>query len=183
MYVVAVAAVTAGGKTTVVNELKHRFPNTQTLHFDAYSFEGAVDDYDQWVLNGADYCVWNLESLERDILKIEHSGECDLLVLDYPFAYCHPLIKPYIDLCVFIDTPLDVALARRVLRDLAHSSGQEICSDLKFYLEYARVAYLQMLKDIKPSSDYVVDGALPLNKIVESIANRIRKGRMYNDDP
>lgn len=177
MYVVAVAAVTAGGKTTVVNELKHSFPNTRTLHFDDYSFEGEVNDYYQWVLNGADYCVWNLEPLEKDLLKIERSGECDLLVLDYPFSYCHPLIKPYIDLSIFIDTPLDIVLARRVLRDLGHSTGQEICSDLKCYLEYARVAYLQMLKDIKPSSDYVVDGALPLNEIVESIADQIRKGR------
>ena len=49
MYVVAIAAVTAGGKTTVANELKRRFPTSQALHFDDYSFDGEVDDFHQWV--------------------------------------------------------------------------------------------------------------------------------------
>lgn len=178
MYVVAVAAVTAGGKTTVVNELKTRFPLSQTLHFDHYSFEGEVENFNQWVLDGADYSVWNLEPFERDILKIKDSGGCNLLILDYPFAYCHPLIREYIDLAVFIDTPLDIALARRILRDMKDSTGQEIRFDLAFYLQYARIAYLQMLKDIKPSSNLVVDGALPIDAIVEIITENIRKGRV-----
>ena len=176
MYVVAISAVTAGGKTTVVNELKSRFAGIQTLHFDDYSFDGEVDDFYQWVLDGADYCVWNLEPLKKDILKLKDSDECDLLILDYPFAYCHPLIKPYIDLAIFIDTPLDIALVRHVIRDFAEASGQEICSALKSYVDYARIAYLQMLKDVKPSSDYVVDGALSLSEIVDIIVDCIRKG-------
>ena len=166
MYVVAIAAVMAGGKTTVVNELKRRFPTSQALHFDDYSFDGEVDDFHLWVQDGADYSVWNLEPLERDIIRIKDSGKCELLILDYPFAYCHPLINKYID------------LARRVLRDMTESTGQEIRSDLRFYLEYARIAYLQMLKDIKPSSDLVVDGALPLDVIVENITEKIRKGKV-----
>ena len=178
MYVVAIAAVMAGGKTTVANELKRRFPTSQALHFDDYSFDGEVDDFHQWVQDGADYSVWNLEPLERDIIRIKDSGKCELLILDYPFAYCHPLINKYIDLAIFIDTPLDIALARRVLRDMTESTGQEIRSDLRFYLEYARIAYLQMLKDIKPSSDLVVDGALPLDVIVENITEKIRKGKV-----
>ena len=36
MKVVAIAAVTAGGKTTTVNELKRQLSNVQTLHFDDY---------------------------------------------------------------------------------------------------------------------------------------------------
>lgn len=177
MYVVAIAAVTAGGKTSVVNEIKNRFPASRTLHVDDYSFDGEVDDFCQWVLDGADYSVWNLEPLERDILEIEASGDCEVLILDYPFAYCHPLIKPYIHFAVFIDTPLDIALARRVLRDMTDAAGQEIRSDLRFYLEYARIAYLQMVKDIKPSSDFVVDGALSLDEIADAVTEMIRRRR------
>lgn len=49
MKVVAIAAVTAGGKTTSVKEIVRRLPNAQSLHFDAYQFEGEVDDFYQWV--------------------------------------------------------------------------------------------------------------------------------------
>lgn len=175
MYVVAVAAVTAGGKTTVVNELKNAFPGSQTLHFDDYSVEGEVDNFHQWVKDGADYSVWNLEPLKADILKCKAGGECELLILDYPFAYCHPLLAPLIDLAVFIDTPLDIALARRILRDYRDAAGQEIRADLACYIKYARIAYLQMLKDVKPSSDYVVDGSMPLKEIVECVTDCIRR--------
>ena len=124
MRVVAVAAVTAGGKTTAVNELKKLLPRATSLHFDDYTFAGEVEDFAQWVRDGADYHVWKLEPLARDILALRASGACDYLLLDYPFAYRHRTIAPYIDAAFFIDTPLDVALARRVLRDMGSASGE-----------------------------------------------------------
>ena len=49
----AIAAVTAGGKTTTVNEIKKQLSNVQNLYFDDYVFEGEVDNYYQWVLDVA----------------------------------------------------------------------------------------------------------------------------------
>ncbi len=45
MKVIAMASVTAGGKTTIVNEIKKYLSNVVTLHFDGYVFEGAVDNF------------------------------------------------------------------------------------------------------------------------------------------
>ena len=45
MKTIAIAAVTAGGKTMKINELKNQIANTKGLHFDDYSFEGEVDNY------------------------------------------------------------------------------------------------------------------------------------------
>ena len=56
MKVIAIAAVTAGGKTTIVNELKNQIANTKALYFDDYSFEGEVDNFYEWTKQGADYC-------------------------------------------------------------------------------------------------------------------------------
>lgn len=175
MKIIAIAAVTAGGKTTTVNEIKKRLSNVQTLHFDDYAFKGEVDNFYQWVLDGADYNVWKLEPLEKDILKVKNSGICDYLILDYPFAYCHEQIRKYIDAAFFIDTPLDIALARRILRDMGNASGKDIRNDLMGYLKYARIAYVQMLKDILPSSDYVIDGTMSTEYIAEEIINIIIK--------
>jgi Uridine kinase len=169
MKIISIAAVTAGGKTTVVNKLKEKLDNVCTLHFDDYTFEGEVDDFYQWVLDGADYNVWDLNPLEEDILKIMESTEYEYLILDYPFAYCNEQIKKYIDMAFFIDTPLDVALARRILRDLENASGEEIRNDLDLYLKYARIAFVQMQKDVLPSSDYVVDGTMSVDDLVGKI--------------
>ncbi len=175
MKIISIAAVTAGGKTTVVNKLKEQLDNVHTLHFDDYTFEGEVDDFYQWVLDGADYNVWNLRPLEEDILKVKNSGEYKYLILDYPFAYCNEQIKKYIDMAIFIDTPLDIALARRILRDLGNASGDEIRDDLELYLKYARIAFIQMQKDILPSSDYIIDGTKSVTDIADSIQTIIEK--------
>lgn len=177
MKIIAVSAVTAGGKTTAVNAVKEKLPRCTSLHFDDYSFEGEVEDFYQWVLDGADYNVWDLSPLKADIEKIIRSGEYDYLLLDYPFAYRNDLIRDYIDCAVFIDTPLDIAMARRILRDMNNASADEIREEMNIYLNYARIAYVQMLKDIKPSSDYVVDGTQNLKTITEELLDIIvRRG-------
>ena len=61
MKIIAIGAVTAGGKTTVVNSIKDRLPRTTSLHFDDYSFEGEVEDFSKWVSEGADVHVWESE--------------------------------------------------------------------------------------------------------------------------
>ena len=174
MKIIAVAAVTAGGKTTVVNELKKRLQNSRSLHFDDYTFEGEVDNFYEWVNAGTDYySAWNLKPLEEDILKIKAAGIWDYLILDYPFAYCHDTINPYIDTAFFIDTPLDIALARRILRDMSDATGDDIRNDLETYLKYARISFIQMQKDILPSSDYIIDGTLTVDEIANEIIAKI----------
>lgn len=57
MKIIAIGAVTAGGKTTVVNAVKDRLLRTASLHFDDYSFEGEVEDFSKWAAEGADVNV------------------------------------------------------------------------------------------------------------------------------
>ncbi|MBE5893606.1 MAG: hypothetical protein E7286_09585 [Lachnospiraceae bacterium] len=64
---------------------------------------------------------------------------------------------------------MDIAMARRVLRDMKDASAEEIREDMEMYLKYARVAYVQMLKDVLPSSDYVIDGTKELEEKIEEI--------------
>ena len=175
MKIIAIAAVTAGGKTSAVKSLVEKIPNATSLHFDDYSFEGEVEDFYQWVKAGADDNVWNLTPLKNDIDKLISSNKYDYLFLDYPFAYKNDMIKDYLDCAIFIDTPLDIALARRVLRDMKESSSEEILCEMENYIKYERVAYLQMLKDILPSSDYVIDGSKDLETIVDEIIDIVQK--------
>ena len=95
----------------------------------------------------------------------------------YPFAYCHDTIKPYIDTAFFIDIPLDISLARRILRDMRDATADEIRRDLEIYLKYARIAYIQMQKDILPLSDYVINGTMSVDEIVNEIVTKIYYGK------
>ncbi len=175
MKIIAIGAVTAGGKTTVVNAIKDRLPKTASLYFDDYSFEGEVEDFSKWVSEGADVHVWDLSPLKADIDRIIRSGEYDYLLLDYPFAYQHQMIKDYLDCCIFIDTPLDIALARRVLRDMKEASADEIRNEMDTYLKCARVAFVEMSKDPASDYDYVIDGAKELEDIINEAMEIVLK--------
>lgn len=169
MKIIAIGAVTAGGKTTVVNAIKDRLPRTTSLHFDDYSFDGEVDDFTEWVSEEDYYNVWDLSPLKADVERIINSGEYDYLLLDYPFAYRNEMMKDYLDCCIFIDTPLDIAMARRVLRDMKEASADDIRDEMNTYLNSARSCYIGMLTDILPTSDYVIDGAKELEDIINEV--------------
>lgn len=175
MKIIAIGAVTAGGKTTLVNAIKDKLTRTASLHFDDYSFDGEVNDFYKWVSDGANYNVWDLSPLKADIEKIINSDRYDYLLLDYPFAYQNKMIKDYLDCCIFIDTQLDIALARKVLRDMKESSADDIRYEMDVYLKYARIAYVQMLQDILPISDYVIDGTKELKIIINEAVEIILK--------
>ena len=178
MKIIAIGAVTAGGKTTVVNAIKARLPGTASLHFDDYSFDGEPDDFTEWVSvpkRDEFYNLWDLSPLKADVEKIINSGEYDYLLLDYPFAYRNKMMKDYLDCCIFIDTPLDIAMARRVLRDMKDASADEIRNEMNAYLNSARICYVQFLEDILPDSDYVIDGAKGLEDIINETMKIILK--------
>lgn len=80
----------------------------------------------------------------------------------------------YIDFSVFIDTPLDIAMARRLIRDFEDSSSiEKVINELSLYLSRGRMAYLNMLDTVKPNSNFIIDGSLPVNLIAEQICEEI----------
>lgn len=171
--IIAIAAVSGGGKTTVIKELSNKLISSKAIYFDDYDFENCPEDFFQWVNDGADYNAWNLEKLKKDIDLLLVKNNLDYILLDYPFAYKNNKVASYIDYAVFIDTPLDIAMARRILRDLIHESTDLLQDDLNYYLTHGRTAYLEMLKTIKPNSDFIIDGSLHIDEIVNQIMIKI----------
>ncbi|OXM16567.1 AAA family ATPase [Paenibacillus herberti] len=170
-FVIAIAAVSGGGKTTISTHLNEKLENSKTLFFDNYNFDGP-EDIIGWVDNGADYDDWDLSPLIKD-LEALLTEPLNYIVLDFPFAYKHSKMSKFINCTVFIDTPLDIAMARRVSRDFNNSPVENIIVDMNNYLSQGRRGYLEMLKTIKPNSDTIVDGTLSISEIVCVISQTI----------
>ncbi|WEG14471.1 hypothetical protein PU629_08990 [Pullulanibacillus sp. KACC 23026] len=169
--VIAIAAVSGGGKTTITSNLKGKLQNSKTLFFDDYDFDGP-DDIIDWIDNGGNPDEWDLSPLIKDIKKLLNEP-LDYIILDFPFAYLHSKTSEFIDFAVFVDTPLDVAMARRIIRDFKDRPAEDILLDLDNYIARGRRGYLGMLKTIKPNSDLIVDGTLPISEIVSIITRNI----------
>jgi uridine kinase len=175
--VVAIASVSGGGKTAITRELQHRMQHADALYFDDedYDVTSGIVDICQWVEDGADYDLWNLQTFAQriQVLLSDTERSVDFVFLDYPFAFKQKQIGILIDYAIFIDTPLDIAMARRVLRDFSQTITRNICEDMKGYLSRGRNAFLHMVDTIKPDSDFVVDGSLPVTAIVDLICMKL----------
>lgn len=112
--------------------------------------------------------------MRAEIRAVRKRGGCEWLLLDYPFAYRHPGLRKYIDKAIFINTPLDVVLARRILEE-AGADAAEIRMDMALYLQHARQALVRLQKLALPSSDYVVDGCGTVHEIAGAILQLIQK--------
>ncbi|WP_042224217.1 nucleoside/nucleotide kinase family protein [Oceanobacillus manasiensis] len=169
--VIAIAAVSGGGKTAVTSELKRKIHNCKALFFDDYDFNGP-DDFVEWIDNGSNPDEWDLLPLIKDIQKLLNEP-LDYIILDFPFSYLHSKTSKFIDYAVFIDTPLDVAMARRLIRDFKNSPNESILEGLNNYLVSGRRGYSNMLKTVKPNSDLIVDGELRVSEIVNIITESL----------
>jgi uridine kinase len=168
---IAIAGVSGSGKTVLTTHLATHTNNAKALFFDDYDLDGP-DDVLEWVDRGADVHEWDLEPLIADLKKLMNQP-LGYIFLDYPFAFRHARMKEFIDLAVFIETPLDLALARRISRDFQNSSGEEIVAQVNHYANYGRRAYIHMLETIQPDSDLLVDGTLTVETLADQIMETV----------
>lgn len=174
-HVISIAAVSGGGKTTITTQLISKLANSKAIYFDDYAFDECPDDICKWVDEGADYNEWNLTPLIKDIhYLVNNNDQSNYIILDYPFAYLNTEVSKYIDFSIYIDIPLDIAMARRILRDFSEAPIEDVRNDLVNYLSRGRTAYLEMENTVKGNSDKVIDGSSSINIIVDQIVEEIR---------
>ena len=184
-YVIGLSSPSGGGKTTITKALSKKLPNNTAVYFDEFD-DSTVHPADlaEWAANGGDYNVWKAPGLVAELKGILKKNEFQYLIFDAPLGRANSELGEFIDFMVFIDTPLDVAMARRFLRDCfdvfdnnKEADWNGLKKELVGYLNGGRSAYLEMLKSVKPSSDFVVDGILPIDAVCQSIVLKINENQ------
>ncbi|MEK4742615.1 MULTISPECIES: hypothetical protein [unclassified Bacillus (in: firmicutes)] len=173
--IISIAAVSGGGKTTITESLAHELKNSKALYFDRYKFDNSPVDICKWIDDGANYDEWVLTPLINDIQHFIQASNLDYIIVDYPFAYLNSEMRECMDVTIFIDTPLDIAMARRILRDFKEGTMDEIHNDLKHYMTHARKTYLEAIHTVKPNSDIVLDGSLSVSEIINHVVEELNR--------
>ena len=180
---ITISSYSGGGKTAIAAALAHSH-DVLLIQFDEIdSLMAWHGDYGKWLAQGADYEEFDLRRMKDYVTEQALREKPRGIVFDYPFGRLHSAFKSKIDLAVFIDTPLDVAMARRLLRDMpqeGHTIREWLENELQGYLTLARRAYLEMARQVKPTCDLVIDGTQTIDAIRQEIEREAAKRGLLN---
>lgn len=176
--VVSIAAPPGGGKTTLSHMLAARLSNAAILHFDDYETFTARSpaEIEAWADRGAPFAEITAPNFAEDLARLRASG-VSYVVVDAPLGRAHPATAAMIDFLIFVDTPLDVALARTIRAGAARAAqasdtaAHNFAAWLETYLDgytrfTRRICEIQRAR-VMPNADLVLDGMLAPDRLAE----------------
>ncbi|MDV7686767.1 nucleoside/nucleotide kinase family protein [Oenococcus oeni] len=101
----------------------------------------------------------------------------DYVLVDFPFGNRHNSLASLINLTVYIKTPLDLLLARQILRDYSTSELTDILDWLKTYIRIARSIFLANEQFVSSSADLILDGSSSLPLKVDSVLKKLQRDK------
>ena len=178
-YVIAINAVSGGGKTALAKLVHESLPNSALFCFDDFDATNVyATDYYEWYIRGGNLEEFDCPGMRAAVDAELHRGEKQYIVMDYPFGRDHSRFRDAIDLSVWLETPLDVAMARRILRDFMPHAG----ASAEEQMDSAQGRH-ESLSDQEPACvlddrhintcDIVLDGWKPLEDLRDSILEAI----------
>ena len=201
--IIAVSAIAGGGKSTVVRKLVDLLEDAVPIHFDDYTTpETYPSDFNAWAESGYDFNEINSPQLAQHLQALQMGksvtspangmtiAPAKYILLEGPLGRANQETGQYIDFLVFIDTPLEVGLARMILRASAMSEVAQMTRDeligqidsitelAESYLMWTRNAYAAQLEQVKPGSDLIVDGTQSVEEITTAIINALNEAEL-----
>jgi uridine kinase len=202
--VIGIAGAPGSGKTSVTRALARELGDACTIHMDHYEHMTgrSMEELAAWAARGADYDELPVPLLREHLVALK-AGEgvvepssglaiapARFILFETQFGRAHAGTGPQIDLLVWLDTPAEVALARR-LRQLARDALAAPATELRPRIEWLAgfldnyLALVQRLvahqrQRVLPGADLVVEGegdpAQIAGKLREEIVARFGAG-------
>jgi hypothetical protein len=185
--VISVAAPPGGGKTTLSRMISAKLHNAPILHYDDHEAltRRSPAEIEAWLDRGARLDEIPVPGFAEKLAGLKASG-APFVVVDSPLGRAHPPTSAAIDFLIFVDTPLDIALARVLLdqaRLAARAAEPGAARDFAVWLEgylgnYARFmrrSYGVQRTTVMPQADLVLDGTFTPDRLVELAMLAINK--------
>lgn len=180
--IIAISGHPGGGKTTLTKALAGRF-GVSALHYDDYETMTArpPQQVRDWIARGSDYDEIGLDRLIGELLRCAAAKPAPRLVLvDTLLGRAHHRTGRLIDLLVWIDTPPDIALARKISEAAARAKPAEawdfvgwLRAYLDHYSGFIADTYTLQRERVRPSADIVLDGRLAPAQLAEQAMTEI----------
>ena len=183
-FIIAITGGSGSGKTTTAGQLLDLLKplEARLISQDDYyknskalpDFNPATYDFDSPTARDHDLLAAHLtclragEAIEVPVYDFtihgrreatQHVAPCDVIILEGTHTLCDPTIYDLCDLKIFVDTPDDIRLLRRLLRDI-HERGRTPETVANQYLATVRPAFERWTGPSRLNADLIVSGGL-----------------------
>lgn len=196
-FVIAVAGASGAGKTSLVRKIAALLDDSVTFYFDDYgSTHRFPKNVKRWANVGFDPHRWQNQRMLKDLRLLSQgapvippdSGRevkpARFIVMEEPFGRRRRGMDALVDFVVCIDIPLEIALARRILRELGEAISRKetvayaerLRDHLCWYLhESGREMYFGVNENAKENCDLVVDGTKGVDELASEVVRHVKK--------
>jgi len=197
--VIAISAVAGGGKTTFVTEAAKAL-DAAVLMFDDYTTGDTYPpDFERWLLEGADLNEWKSPQFAPDLKQLIEGQSVEsrrdgstikpkpITILVEPTGRQRSTMAELIDFVVFIDTPLEISLARLLNKwreNMQHQPNQFMLtasSYLQSYLAGTSKVYIEIQKQVMDNCDLVLDWQLPIKEQIRIMSEEFGLGSLKEE--
>ena len=197
-YVIAVAGPIGGGKTSLVKGIANYLDDATAIHCDSYESLTAesIANVMRWMQSGANTdeiiipgLPHALENLKLGANVIDPLTGMEIasrkyIIFETNFGREHRATARYIDLLIWIEVPLDIALARNVkafINTFLERYGKDIYKDCLLWLRGYIDNYLKVVRDllriqrerVRATADIIIDGQKEIETIIRHAAQEI----------
>ncbi|ARN84650.1 hypothetical protein GQ61_04245 [Candidatus Nucleicultrix amoebiphila FS5] len=186
--IIGISGISGAGKTTFAKHLSQSNSWTAIFWDDFDGISSSPDNLVKWYKQGKDYDEWNYPDLARVLEELKNRNiiphpvlktelqPTNIIVFDAPLGRLHEQTGQSINLWVHLEVPLDIALARRAIRDYKDKPLKEnFFEDLECYLNESRPLFFD--SDLKEKADLVIDGTLDVLTQAEQLKKYLKEYR------
>lgn len=202
--IIGISGPTASGKTLLANTIVDELGSEQVVIIseDAYykdrsnlSYEDRCkinydhpDAFDHDLLCQHIQQLQNAESVQVPVYdfgehlrsdKTRTIGKHQIIVIEGILLFADPKLREMLDIRIFMDSPLDICLIRRLMRDI-EERGRTLESVLDQYQETVRPMYLQFIEPSKKFADIIVPRGGANRIAIEVIQAKMRELLGFN---
>ena len=185
MKVITISGASGSGKSTLANHIHQSTPGSLLLSIDRYYLSKAEQIERNGFFNFDYPSALDVDLMHSHLHNLKKDGQTEVPIYDFTISeragyetveaenhiivdglFAGSLLGDISDFDIFVDVDLDLALLRRIERDM-QERGRALESVTEQYMKDVRPAYFKHIKSIKEDADMVIENNISKERLLE----------------